>query len=124
MALVGLDAVIIKTATITNDGKDDAHPMKAMKFSVSPVVRVAVEPKVRCGWSVCVCVGGGGLGLRRYVLILGRLSNQSGSNDPAGTEHNSWLTCPPARHIVLSSQSGLELAPCWHRAHPPTTTAG
>lgn len=45
-ALVGLDAVIIKTATITNEGKDDAFPMKAMKFSVSPVVRVAVEPKV------------------------------------------------------------------------------
>jgi hypothetical protein len=38
----------LQTATLTNDGKDDAHPIKAMKFSVSPVVRVAVEPKV--GW--------------------------------------------------------------------------
>ncbi|KAJ9532280.1 elongation factor 2 [Haematococcus lacustris] len=46
VALVGLDQFIIKTATLTNEGKDDAHPMKAMKFSVSPVVRVAVEPKV------------------------------------------------------------------------------
>jgi hypothetical protein len=35
-----------QTATLTNEGKDDAHPIKAMKFSVSPVVRVAVEPKV------------------------------------------------------------------------------
>lgn len=46
VALVGLDQFITKTATLTNEGKDDAHPMKAMKFSVSPVVRVAVEPKV------------------------------------------------------------------------------
>jgi len=45
-ALVGLDQFITKTATLTNEGKDDAHPLKAMKFSVSPVVRVAVEPKV------------------------------------------------------------------------------
>ncbi|KAI8476985.1 MAG: elongation factor 2 [Monoraphidium minutum] len=46
VALVGLDQFIIKTATITNESCEDAHPMKAMKFSVSPVVRVAVEPKV------------------------------------------------------------------------------
>jgi len=46
VALVGLDQVIAKTATITNESCNDAHPMKAMKFSVSPVVRVAVEPKV------------------------------------------------------------------------------
>lgn len=39
----------VQTATLTNEGKDDAHPIKAMKFSVSPVVRVAVEPKVREG---------------------------------------------------------------------------
>jgi elongation factor 2 len=45
VALVGLDQYITKTATITNDGNDDCFPMKAMKFSVSPVVRVAVEPK-------------------------------------------------------------------------------
>jgi len=46
VALVGLDQYITKTATITNEKNADAHPMKAMKFSVSPVVRVAVEPKV------------------------------------------------------------------------------
>jgi elongation factor 2 len=46
VALVGLDQFITKTATLTNDGAEDAFPMKAMKFSVSPVVRVAVEPKV------------------------------------------------------------------------------
>jgi elongation factor 2 len=46
VALVGLDQFITKTATITNEKNDDAHPLKAMKFSVSPVVRVAVEPKI------------------------------------------------------------------------------
>jgi len=45
VALVGLDQFIQKTATITNDKNDDAHPLRAMKFSVSPVVRVAVECK-------------------------------------------------------------------------------
>lgn len=46
VALVGLDQFITKNATLTNEKNDDAHPIKAMKFSVSPVVRVAVEPKV------------------------------------------------------------------------------
>uniref|UniRef100_A0A061RW56 Elongation factor 2 n=1 Tax=Tetraselmis sp. GSL018 TaxID=582737 RepID=A0A061RW56_9CHLO len=46
VALVGLDTYIQKNATLTNEKNDDAHPIKAMKFSVSPVVRVAVECKV------------------------------------------------------------------------------
>lgn len=41
--LVGVDQFLIKTGTITTF--DNAHNMKQMKFSVSPVVRVAVEPK-------------------------------------------------------------------------------
>lgn len=41
--LVGVDQYLIKTGTITTS--KDAHNMKVMKFSVSPVVRVAVEPK-------------------------------------------------------------------------------
>lgn len=45
VACVGLDQYITKNATITSEKNDDAHPMKAMKFSVSPVVRVAVETK-------------------------------------------------------------------------------
>ena len=44
--MVGLDQFITKNATLTNDKAEDAHPIKAMKFSVSPVVRVAVEPKI------------------------------------------------------------------------------
>jgi len=44
-ALVGVDQYIVKTGTITNESCKDAHNMKQMKFSVSPVVRIAVEPK-------------------------------------------------------------------------------
>ena len=46
VALVGLDQFITKNATLANEASEDAHTIKAMKFSVSPVVRVAVEPKV------------------------------------------------------------------------------
>jgi elongation factor 2 len=42
--LVGVDKYIIKTATIT-DEHEPAHPLKDMRYSVSPVVRVAVEAK-------------------------------------------------------------------------------
>jgi len=45
VGLVGVDQYIVKTGTITNESCKDAHNMKQMKFSVSPVVRVAVEPK-------------------------------------------------------------------------------
>jgi len=45
VGLVGIDQYIIKTATITGDDCKDAYPLKQMKYSVSPVVRVAVEPK-------------------------------------------------------------------------------
>jgi len=42
--LVGVDKFIIKTATITDDG-ETPFPLRDMKYSVSPVVRVAVEVK-------------------------------------------------------------------------------
>merc|ERR1712216_873982 len=41
--LVGVDQFLVKTGTLTTF--KDAHNMKQMKFSVSPVVRVAVECK-------------------------------------------------------------------------------
>jgi len=43
VALVGVDQYIIKTGTITTI--EDAHCFKTMKYSVSPVVRVAVDVK-------------------------------------------------------------------------------
>jgi len=45
LGLVGVDQFIIKTASITGEDDKDAYPLKDMKYSVSPVVRVAVEPK-------------------------------------------------------------------------------
>jgi len=41
--LVGIDQFLVKSGTITTS--EVAHNIKVMKFSVSPVVRVAVEPK-------------------------------------------------------------------------------
>jgi elongation factor 2 len=44
VGLVGVDKYIVKSATITDDGEDPC-PLRDMKYSVSPVVRVAVEVK-------------------------------------------------------------------------------
>jgi len=43
VGLVGVDQFLVKTGTITTF--ENAHNIKTMKFSVSPVVRVAVEAK-------------------------------------------------------------------------------
>ena len=41
--LVGVDQFLVKTGTIST--VKDAHNLKVMKFSVSPVVRIAIEAK-------------------------------------------------------------------------------
>merc|ERR1712167_146425 len=43
VALVGVDQFILKSGTLTSI--DSAHNITAMKYSVSPVVKVAVKPK-------------------------------------------------------------------------------
>merc|ERR1712203_44875 len=43
VALVGVDQFILKSGTLTTI--DDAHNITAMKYSVSPVVKVAVKVK-------------------------------------------------------------------------------
>lgn len=43
VALVGIDQYLLKSGTISDN--EGAHNLRVMKFSVSPVVRVAVEPK-------------------------------------------------------------------------------
>ena len=43
VGLIGLDDCLVKTGTITDS--DEAYTIRAMKYSVSPVVRVAVKPK-------------------------------------------------------------------------------
>eukprot|EP01004_Peranema_trichophorum_P005470 NODE_432_length_2764_cov_135.268838_g370_i1.p1 GENE.NODE_432_length_2764_cov_135.268838_g370_i1~~NODE_432_length_2764_cov_135.268838_g370_i1.p1 ORF type:complete len:840 (-),score=158.19 NODE_432_length_2764_cov_135.268838_g370_i1:175-2694(-) len=45
VGLIGVDQSIVKTATIADEDARDVYPLKDMKYSVSPVVRVAVEPK-------------------------------------------------------------------------------
>lgn len=42
VGLVGVDSYLIKTGTISDH--PDSHTIRSMKYSVSPVVRVAVEP--------------------------------------------------------------------------------
>ncbi|OMO98153.1 hypothetical protein COLO4_14112 [Corchorus olitorius] len=46
VAIFGLDQVITKNATLTNDNEEDAYPIRAMKFYVAPVAPVAVQCKV------------------------------------------------------------------------------
>ena len=46
VGLVGLDQYLLKSGTLSDF--DEAYPFKTMKYSVSPVVRVAVEPKHPC----------------------------------------------------------------------------
>eukprot|EP01107_Rhizomastix_libera_P002139 TRINITY_DN13834_c0_g1_i4.p1 TRINITY_DN13834_c0_g1~~TRINITY_DN13834_c0_g1_i4.p1 ORF type:complete len:843 (-),score=186.44 TRINITY_DN13834_c0_g1_i4:111-2639(-) len=43
--LVGVDQFLVKSGTLAEQDAEDCFPIKDMKFSVSPVVRVAVEPK-------------------------------------------------------------------------------
>ena len=43
VCLVGVDQYLLKTGTISDC--EEAHNIRTMKYSVSPVVRVAVEPK-------------------------------------------------------------------------------
>jgi len=43
VGLVGVDGFIVKTATIVDEASVDAYPLRDMKYSVSPVVCVAVE---------------------------------------------------------------------------------
>jgi elongation factor 2 len=43
VGLTGIDKYLLKTGTVTDC--EDAHNFRVMKFSVSPVVRVAVQPK-------------------------------------------------------------------------------
>src|SRR5690606_38896153 len=44
VGLVGIDKYINKCCTITDDNCIDAAPFRNMKYSVSPIVSIAVEP--------------------------------------------------------------------------------
>ncbi|KAM0824410.1 hypothetical protein ACQ4PT_070213 [Festuca glaucescens] len=49
VAMAGLEESITNNATLTNEKSVDACPIRAMKFSMPPVVRVAVEFKNQAG---------------------------------------------------------------------------
>jgi elongation factor 2 len=44
IGLAGIDKYIVKTCTLTDEGNTKAAPIRNMKYSVSAVVQVAVEP--------------------------------------------------------------------------------
>ena len=80
VGLVGVDRFLLKSGTITES--ETAHNMKVMKFSVSPVVRVAVEVK-------------NPIDLPRLVEGLKRLSK----SDPAV---QAWVS-ESGEHIVAGT---------------------
>jgi hypothetical protein len=102
VALVGLDQFITKNATLADEKSEDAHTIKAMKFSVSPVVRVAVEPKVasdlpklvegeaRCPAACCCCLP-----------------------PSSGCCRLLWLPLPAAACCRLPSHSCIVRPPTW-----------
>ena len=45
VVLAGIDQYLVKTSTIASVDHPEAHSIRSMKYSVSPVVRVAVKPK-------------------------------------------------------------------------------
>jgi elongation factor 2 len=72
VALTGIDKCLLKTATITTNS--DAHNFRVMKFSVSPVVRVAVDVRDPADHSKLVD------GLKKLVQAdsLVQVSNENG----------------------------------------------
>ena len=94
VAMVGLDQFITKNATITTDKAEDAHPIKAMKFSVSPVVRVAVEPKVASD-------------LPKLVEGLKRLSKSGASLFLHGTFLGQ---CSPSQCLVVHQRAVIQMS--------------
>jgi elongation factor 2 len=92
VALVGLDQFILKNATLTDEKEVDAHPIRAMKFSVSPVVRVAVECKNPADLPKLVD------GLKRLSksdpmvqCIIEEVRMSSGAGSSKGFESLSWF---------------------------------
>ncbi len=43
--LLGVDKYILKTCTIVDQDAKDCYPIKNMKYTVSPVVKIAIEPE-------------------------------------------------------------------------------
>ena len=106
VAMVGLDQFITKNATLTGEKDVDAHPIKAMKFSGSPVVRVAVQCKVASD-------------LPKLVEGLKRLSKsdpmvvctieESGEHIVAGAGELHLEICLKDLQVILGQIFGLDV---------------
>lgn len=116
VGLVGVDQFLVKTGTITTF--EHAHNMRVMKFSVSPVVRVAVEAKNPADLPKLV------EGLKRLAKSdpMVQVSGQNGSRGAASSpgeslelNGGSWLDA-----VTPPEQWGehLEVAP-WVRHKNP-----
>ena len=115
--LTGVDNFIVKTATITDDGCTDCYQLRDMKYSVSPVVRVAVEcmspadlPKLVEGlkrlatyvllW-VCLC--------RCEVQLRGC---RGGAGEGVAAVRCGAVGCPGGRRAVPRSRACYEAREC------------
>ena len=89
VGLVGVDQYLVKSGTITTF--EDAHNMRVMKFSVSPVVRVAVDCKNPADLPKLV------EGLKRLAKsdpMVQIINEESGQHIVAGAGMTRSLTCP------------------------------
>jgi elongation factor 2 len=122
VAMVGLYQFIIKNATLTGEKEVDAHPIRAMKFSVSPVVHVAVQCKVASDLPKLV------EGLKRLAksdpMVLCMIE-ESGEHIIAGAGELHLEICLKdlqddfmgGAEIIVSTQWFPSMRLCW-RNHP------
>jgi hypothetical protein len=113
VGLVGVDQYLIKTGTITTF--EAAHNMRVMKFSVSPVVRVAVEVKNPADLPKLV------EGLKRLAKsdpMVQCIIEESGEHIVAGAGELHLEICLKVLEEVAGGKRGLGSSAC-----PSTTTA-
>lgn len=97
VGLVGVDQFLVKTGTITTF--EHAHNMRVMKFSVSPVVRVAVEAKNPADLPKLV------EGLKRLAKSDPMVQVGAHSLSPVGGEGGAVGSSPPLPPPSASSRS-------------------
>ncbi|KAL2294853.1 hypothetical protein Nmel_017991 [Mimus melanotis] len=111
VGLVGVDQFLVKTGTITTF--EHAHNMRVMKFSVSPVVRVAVEAKNPADLPKLV------EGLKRLAKSdpMVQVSGWSGSRAAASSPGNvlSWVLVPALEAECWSLPAVAPLGPWGER---------
>ena len=116
VGLVGIDQFLLKSGTLTTS--ETAHNMKVMKFSVSPVVQVAVEVKNAADLPKLV------EGLKRLTKsdpCVQAWIAESGEHIVAGAGELHLEICLKVRMLLISPfvpdqplfTSGSRRRPCW-----------